>query len=133
MMDWKRFEAVLLKESEAAFRRWLTENPGQTAYALAFHESYRELDGQITLPQLAVNSLQAAQENQATQEIELLWNPADWPWRNLLALEQEPLSQQEADLNLEANRSTQKHWLRTERRLLSILVPRSDVPLEGRP
>lgn len=121
-MDWKTFELVLLGESESAFRRWLDEHSGQTAYALAFHESYRELDGQMTLPQLAVNSLESAQESALSQENALWWSPAEWRWQNVLAIDAEPLSQLTEDLNEEANRGSQNHWRKTEKRFLSILV-----------
>ncbi|WP_442510396.1 DUF4303 domain-containing protein [Novipirellula sp. SH528] len=121
-MDWKNFELVLLAECERAFQRWLAEHPGHTVYALAFHESYRELDGQMNLPQLAVNSLEAAQQIKSAEDNGLKWNPADWTWQNVLAIEEEPLSQLADDLNEEANRSTQNHWRKTEKRFLSVLV-----------
>jgi len=54
----KKLESVFVAESTKAIEAWLDGNPNQTVYAVALHELYRELEGQIVLPQLAINSLQ---------------------------------------------------------------------------
>ncbi|WP_419194112.1 DUF4303 domain-containing protein [Novipirellula herctigrandis] len=121
-MDWKQFERRLFDAWELAFRQWLADHPNQHVYALAFHEGYREIDEVIRLPWLAVNSLEALQELQGTEDVELQWNPTDWRWPNIDAVDATSVDDLETELNDEANRGSQKQWLATEKRFLSVMV-----------
>ncbi|MFO0976301.1 MAG: hypothetical protein U0996_07860 [Planctomycetaceae bacterium] len=82
MFDWKQLEEVLTTEATLGMNRWIKRNASRHAYAMAFHECYSELDGVITIPQLAVNAIKAkrkgAQEND--DEGGGKWNSADWDW-----------------------------------------------------
>ncbi len=122
-MDWKALEAAWIAESQSAIEKWMRKNPKHQAYAFAFHECYRELDAQIAFPWLAVNSIENLRRGQGTKDVHLEWNPADWRWTNILpAPKRSELGKWEAELKGEANRSTQAHWYKTEKRFLDMMV-----------
>lgn len=119
-MDWKRLEEAFAATATRAIRKVLRQNRDQTFYALALHESYRELDGPIKLPWAAVNSVQrltADGEDGPPYD----YAPANWLWRDIDVASKE-LDRLYAALNEEANRGTQNQWRRTERRFLATMV-----------
>ncbi len=121
MFDWQQLESTIADVAENAVVAWMKKNPSQRAYAFAFHECYRELDGVITIPQLGVNSIQKTTVNYDDEDEGWKWNSADWHWLNILPA-RSSLAKLEAKLTTEACRSTQTHWLKCEKRFHSILV-----------
>ncbi|WP_197172361.1 DUF4303 domain-containing protein [Novipirellula aureliae] len=119
-MDWKEVEATFLREAEQAVERWAKKNRRHHAYAFAFHESYRELDGQIAFPFLGVNSIEFLEDDQGTDDVKLEWNSADWNWENILAVQ--PIDKLGKLVCDEATKSTQAHWYRTEKRFVAMVV-----------
>lgn len=120
-MIWRELESTIAVVAEEAVVAWMKKNPKQRAYAFAFHECYRELDGVITIPQLGVNSIQKNAFEGGEEDDGWKWNSADWHWLNILPT-RSPLRKLEAVLTAEACRSSQKHWLKCEKRFYSILV-----------
>ena len=120
MMDWKELEAAITAETEKAMQKWLDKNSKHHVYAMAFCESYRELDGQIAFPMLALNSIETLQREQDTKDVELEWNPADWRWENILPIR--AVHNFEKQVIEEANRGTQAHWYKTEKRFVAMIV-----------
>lgn len=112
MLDWKDLETVLTEESEKALQKWMKRYSVQHPYAFAFHECYSELDGLITIPQLAVNSIEKQSFQDGTADEGWKWNSADWHWLDVFPV-RSPLQKLEKLLTQEACRSTQSHWLAT--------------------
>jgi hypothetical protein len=116
-VDWKNLESVLVGESKKAIDAWLDENPTQTVYAVAFHESYRELEGQIVIPQLAINSLQRLEKHGMRREDSWAFNPADWKSKDVLP-RSIAIEEVEGVVIATANASTPAQWYRTEKQFL---------------
>ena len=55
-LDWAGFEGALVDALVQAVRSAVTEHPGERFYAAVLDGVYRETDGQITLPNLGMNS-----------------------------------------------------------------------------
>ena len=121
MFDWLNLESTISDVAEKAVEAWMKKNPNQLAYAFAFHEYYRELDGIITIPQLGINSIQKNSFKEGEEDEGWKWNSADWHWLNILP-SRSPLRKFEATLTSEACCSSQTHWLKCEKRFYSILV-----------
>lgn len=117
-MNWQQLEDSFFRTAKRLIGRTLRENPGETFYAAAIHESYRELDGQIAFPWLALNTLENLPEGEDTG---VKYNPPDWKWPDLEASTKE-LERLWDQLQIEANRSTQAHWLKTEKRFVATMV-----------
>ncbi|TWT80547.1 hypothetical protein CA13_19920 [Planctomycetes bacterium CA13] len=115
-MDWKQLEETFVAESEKGIQRWMKRNPKHHAYAFAFHECYRELDGAIAFPWLGVNSVEKLAKDEDCK-----WSEADWVWQNILPSSPN-LKRLEAEVFDEANKSTQEHWYRTEKRFITMMV-----------
>ena len=123
-MNWQQLEDSFFRTAKRLINQVIRENPDQTFYAIALHEYYSELDEQITLPLLAVNSLEKLDEADSADDdnqLSIKYNPADWPWR-VLEVSTRELERLLGQLNEEANRSTQAHWCRTEKRFLNALA-----------
>ena len=56
-MKWKQLEDTFFEVAKREISKILSENPDQTFYAVALHDSYRELDGEIGFPMLAMSSV----------------------------------------------------------------------------
>jgi hypothetical protein len=119
-MDWKRLEEAFAKQAERAVAKVMREHPRHTFYGLALHESYRELDGQITLPWVALNSVESLSARDGAGAA-YDYNPADWRWSEI-RFDTKEISRLTAMLQEEANRSTQNHWRRTEQQFLATMV-----------
>ncbi|RGE44734.1 DUF4303 domain-containing protein [Comamonas testosteroni] len=138
-LDWKQFEQTLFDIYWQNAQAFFAAHTDPTIYALALSGLYREQDGPIYLPTLAANSEQAYAHQVAEyddsnpqfaafaldkgQLHSLRWNPPDWEWEELdSANNAEGFEQAGEALIAEANRSTAAHWLRTEARLLKVLI-----------
>jgi len=117
-MNWQQLEDSFFRTAKRVIGRTLRENPKETFYAAAIHESYRELDGQIAFPWLALNTLENLPEGEDTG---VKYNPPDWKWPDLEASTKE-LEKLWDQLQTEANRSSQAHWLKTEKRFVATMV-----------
>ena len=118
--SWKQLEDVYTAEALREALRVIRDNPKHTFYAVALQESYRELDGTICLPCLALNSVEALRKQQGESEPYDMGS-ANWRW-NTLTLKNPKLKQLQRWLDAEANRNTQAHWFRTEKRFLATMV-----------
>jgi hypothetical protein len=118
--SWKQLEEVYTAQALREALRVIRENPKHTFYAVALQESYRELDYTICLPCLALNSVEALRKQQGESEPYDMAS-ANWRW-STLTLKNTKLKQLQRWLDAEANRDTQAHWFRTEKRFLSTMV-----------
>jgi hypothetical protein len=59
MFDWAGFERTLSDVLAQAVASTVAEHPGERFYAAVLDNIYRETDGQIFLPMLGVNSVEA--------------------------------------------------------------------------
>ncbi len=123
MFDWKQLEEVLTTESTLGMNRWIKRNASRQAYAMAFHECYSELDGVITIPQLAVNAIKAKRKGAEETDDEGggKWNSADWDWLEIFP-SRSRLAKWEKLLTQEACRGSEDHWMKTEKKFHSVLV-----------
>lgn len=103
----------MLRCYAAHVERCIASQSNAKLEAIALHECYRELDGNLSLPILAVRfeSLDASTE-------EPIWNPADWPSVCEYSAT-EALQKCEADLYREATKGSQTHWSKCEAKLLT--------------
>ncbi|MFD6695552.1 DUF4303 domain-containing protein [Micromonospora aurantiaca (nom. illeg.)] len=77
-LDWASFERVLVDALVQAVRSTIAEHPDERFYAAALDRIYRETDGQISLPSLAMNSVEALAQLPAEEQTDVRWNAADW-------------------------------------------------------
>jgi hypothetical protein len=76
---WKHLEDTYTTQAVRVALRVIRENPRHTFYAVALQESYRELDGPIYLPRLALNCVEALQKQQgAAAPYDM--GSANWRW-----------------------------------------------------
>lgn len=120
-MDWKALETTFVSEAATAVKSWMVQNPDHHVYAIALHESYREFDGDIGLPLLAINSIETLQQEQKTSPVQYEWNPADWCSWDIMSAG-DTLVQLQAALIAEATRSTVAHWEKVEKRFMNVMV-----------
>jgi len=118
--SWKQLEDLYTAQALREVERVIRENPEHTFYAVALQESYRELDGTICLPCVALNSVEALRKEQGESEPYDMGS-ANWRW-NTLTLKNRELKQLQDWLDAEAIKNTQAHWFRTEKRFLSTMV-----------
>ncbi len=116
-MNWQQLEDAYFRTAKRLINGVVRENSDQTIYAIALHEYYSELDGAITLPFVGVNSLESLSKKDGSTK----YNPADWQWHDLEVTTRE-LERLTDQLHAEANRSTQDHWYRTEKRFINTLI-----------
>ena len=119
-LDWNRFEEAFANRARRMIAKVVRDHPGHQFYALALYESYRELDGQITLPWVAVNCLEGLQASKDGEQDVAKYLPPDWKW-NEIAVRTKEIDNFTVALQDEANRSTQAHWYRTEKRFLAVM------------
>lgn len=120
-MDWKQLEDAFVEKAQSTLDGLMRKHPSHRFYAIALHECYRELDGQITLPLVAANSVQRLPSAKNGGEMAYEYNPADWRW-NEMRVDTKELRQLHAAIDEEANRSTQRHWLSVEKRFMAAMV-----------
>lgn len=119
-MNWKALEQALFDAARQTLQTLLDEG-GSPVYAAAFHASYREEEGVLSLPSFGANSLQALSEDFPDDDDEsfssVKWNPADWRWDwDICATEQfKPLDN---ELQAYANWLRPREWQAAERRFL---------------
>jgi HEAT repeat protein len=105
--DWGGFEEELLGVTTRALSR-LELGEGERVYAVAPYGVYRELDGLISLPLLALNTASAGAPADAQGFWGERWNPPDWS-RPEIDLGDEAAALEEA-LVAEATRGSQRVW-----------------------
>ncbi len=120
-MDWQQLEDAYFTAAKREILGVMRGNPDHTFYAAALHDSYRELDGQICLPCVAANSIEKLREQQGGDEATYDYGPPNWDWCGVLP-ETKRLNKLVDALQEEANRGTQNHWFRTEKRFFSTMV-----------
>lgn len=121
MFNWKELEDALTLEATLGIDRWIRRNPDKQAFAAAFHECYSELDGVITIPQLAINAVDKTMKDNETADGGSKWNSADWPWLEIFP-SRTRLAKWESQLTKEACKGSEEHWRKTEKRFHSVLV-----------
>lgn len=120
-MDWQQLEDAYFAAAKREILAVMRANPGHTFYAAALHDSYRELDGQLCLPCVGLNSVEKLGSQPGSVEVSYDYAPANWDWSGIVP-ETKRLVRLHGDLQGDANRSTQKHWFRTEKRFMSTMV-----------
>jgi hypothetical protein len=121
-MNWKQLENAFFEVAKREIGTVLSENQSHTFYAVALHDSYRELDGEIGFPMLAMSSIESLAERIGNgEDVEIKYNPADWKWHNI-ELETDELGEVALELHDTANRNTQAQWQRTEKRFMASIV-----------
>lgn len=121
-MDWARFERVLVDALVEAVRSTVADHPDQRFYAAVLDRIYRETDGRLTLPSLAMNSVEALAQLHAEEQAEVRWSAADWDHYDDEWLAEDLARDWERRLTAEACRGTTRQWEVTFRRYLSMLV-----------
>lgn len=116
-MNWQQLEDSFFRTAKRLISGVLRDHSDQTFYAVALHEYYSELDGDITFPLIAMNSL----ERLSGKSLETKFNPADWHWRDL-QVETQELNRLWKQMDVEANRGSQTQWQKTEKKFLSTMV-----------
>jgi hypothetical protein len=116
---WKSLEVAYVAQAKHVALRVIRQNPRHIFYAVALQESYRELDGSICLPYLALNSIEEVRSVEADGPYDMA--SANWKWTTLRVVTPE-LKKLQRELNAEANRSIHEHWYRTEKCFLSRMV-----------
>ncbi|EJE50027.1 hypothetical protein PMI14_05427 [Acidovorax sp. CF316] len=127
-MDWQAFEQTLLDDALAQVLPALRAHPLRSdVYAVALAGIYREHDGPIHLPTVAMNSEAAlagagdeASEGEGTL-YDLRWNPADWCWPDM-ASGSAAMAAAEATLATEAQGGDVAQWEAADRRCIDALV-----------
>lgn len=120
-MDWQQLEDECFAAARREILVVLRKNPRDTFHVAAIHDSYRELDGRIWLPCLALDSVQKLRKRQGSDNLAYDYAPPNWRW-SFVNLKSKRLNTLVEALQAEANRSTQNHWRRTEKRFLSTMV-----------
>lgn len=126
-MDWQAFEQAVLDDALALVRPVLQAHTLRgDVYAVALAGIYREHDGPIYLPAVAMNSEQALAEAGDASEGDgtlytLRWNPADWCWPDLSS-GSATMAAAQAALADEAQRGDVAQWEATDRRCIDVLV-----------
>jgi hypothetical protein len=126
-MDWQAFEQTLLDDALALVLPVLQAHPLRgDVYAVALAGLYREHDGPIHLPAVAMNSEAALAHADEDPESEgtlysLRWNPADWCWPDM-ASGSAAMAAAEAALAAEARGGDVARWEATDRRCIDALV-----------
>ncbi|MEU7793259.1 DUF4303 domain-containing protein [Micromonospora tulbaghiae] len=121
-LDWASFERVLVDGLVQAVRSTIAEHPDERFYAAALDRIYRETDGQISLPSLAMNSVEALARLPAEEQTDVRWNAADWDHYDDEWLAEDLTRDWARQLTAEACRGTPRQWEATFRRYLSMLV-----------
>ena len=121
-LDWASFERVLVDGLVQAVRSTIAEHPDERFYAAALDRIYRETDGQISLPSLAMNSVEALARLPAEEQTDVRWSAADWDHYDDEWLAEDLTRDWARQLTAEACRGTPRQWEATFRRYLSMLV-----------
>jgi hypothetical protein len=126
-MDWQAFEQTLLDDALALALPVLQAHPLRgDVYAVALAGIYREHDGPIHLPTVAMNSeaalAQADEDHEGDGSLySLRWNPADWCWPEMSS-GSAAMAAAEAALATEAQGGDVAQWEATDRRCIDALV-----------
>ena len=126
-MDWQAFEQTLLDDALALVLPALRAHPLRgDVYAVALAGIYREHDGPIHLPSVAMNSEAALAEAQEDPDSEgtlcsLRWNPADWCWPDMASGSAAMAAAEEA-LAAEAQGGDVAQWEAADQRCIDALV-----------
>ncbi|MDP3233276.1 MAG: DUF4303 domain-containing protein [Myxococcales bacterium] len=119
--DWKAFELALLTEVRAALTTFAKRHRREHFYAVALCGVYRQLDGPLSLPAIAVSSIEKGPSVQSPQSFwSARFSPPDWPYQ--LELRHAAALRLEKQLTAEATRSSVGHWRSTERRYFRVLL-----------
>ncbi|MEV4759586.1 DUF4303 domain-containing protein [Micromonospora sp. NPDC049559] len=120
--DWGGFERTLTEGVVRAVTSTVREGQGERFYAAALDHVYRETDGRITLPVLALNSAESLERYPVEERADLRWSTADWDHYDDGWLGEDLARDWERRLTAEACRGTTRHWEATFHRYLTMLV-----------
>lgn len=102
-MDWKRLEEAFTAAAQLAIEKVMRKHPVHRFYGIALHGSYRELNGQITMPFVATNSIECLPAVEKGEEAPYEWNPWDSRW-SMIPLDTKEIKRLHAALEQDANR-----------------------------
>jgi hypothetical protein len=119
--SWRSFESELGAVLHTALAALANESNGAKFYACALAAVYREEDGVLSLPTLAVARESGAAPPSDDGFWGERWNPPDWS-HPAVGLSSEVCERLEKALCAEACRSTPEHWKNVEQRLFHVLL-----------
>src|SRR5436190_14870299 len=120
--DWRALENDLAGALVRAVSALVADHRDERFYAAALWLLYRETDGPIQLPMLAVNTEQALDRLPADQRGDVRWSPADWEYDDVAWLSDDVARRWEHDLAAHARRGTVAQWDATFDRFVTALV-----------
>ncbi|GIJ63767.1 hypothetical protein Vau01_112830 [Virgisporangium aurantiacum] len=120
--DWRALENDLADALVRAVSALVADRHDERFYAAALWLLYRETDGPIRLPMLAVNTEQALGRLPADERDDLRWSPADWEYDDVDWLSGDVARRWEHDLAAHARRGTVAQWDATFDRFVTALV-----------
>jgi hypothetical protein len=118
--DWRGLERGILEELARALRAMARQLDDSPVYAVALHGVYRELDGALTLPELAASTERTGAKSDDRGFWGARWSPPDWRYQ--ASIRTSVRARVEKQLTAEATRSSQQHWRRTEARYFALLL-----------
>jgi hypothetical protein len=121
-LDWAGFEGVLVDALVQGVRSTVADYPDERFYAAVLDRIYRETDGQITLPSLGMNSVEALAQLPVKVQADVRWSAADWDHYDDEWLAEDLARDWERRLTAEACRGTTRQWEVTFRRYLAMLI-----------
>jgi hypothetical protein len=121
-LDWRALENDLTDALVGAVSALVAEHRDERFYAVALWLLYRESDGPIRLPVLAVNTEQALDRLSADERDDVRWSPADWKYEDVDWLSDVVARRWEHDLAAHARRGTVAQWDATFDRFVTALV-----------
>ncbi|MET8312036.1 DUF4303 domain-containing protein [Micromonospora sp. NPDC005173] len=113
---------MLVEALVQVVRSTVAEHPDERFYAAVLDRIYRETDGQLALPSLAMNSVEALAQLPVEEQADVRWRAADWDRYGDGWLAEDLARDWERRLTAEACRGTPRQWEATFRRYLSMLV-----------
>jgi hypothetical protein len=120
--DWRALENDLTGALVRAVSALVADHTDERYYAAALWLLYRETDGPIRLPLLAVNSEQALDRLPAAERDDVRWSPAGWEYDDVDWLSDVVAHRWEHDLAAHARRGTVAQWDATFDRFVTALV-----------
>ena len=121
-LDWAGFEQVLVDAVVHNVRATVAVCPDERFYAAVLDHIYREADGQITLPNFGINSIEALAQHPVEKQSRLRWSGPDFDRYYIDWLDEDQTRQWERALTAEACRGSTRQWESTFRRYLTMLV-----------
>lgn len=116
---WKAFEDELFASMHRALVKHARARRPKAVYALGLHGLYAEEGGQISLPGLALATMEGSPAPEGHGLHDTRWSPADWSDPDISYAAHRELSKR---VTTEATRGDLARWRRTHERLVDALV-----------